>query len=66
MGEMYDAVLKIGDIIARRNLPVFKTKGLIAIKAGLSLGLITPLTPDDPVKLKKLRDAARDVLQELV
>jgi hypothetical protein len=63
---MYDTVLKIGDIIARRNLPVFKTKGLIAIKAGLSLGLVTPLTPDDPVKLKKLRDAARDVLQELV
>ena len=49
MGELYDTVARIGDIIARRNLPVFKTKGLIAIKAGLSLGLVTALTPDDPV-----------------
>ena len=66
MGELYDTVARIGDIIARRNLPVFKTKGLIAIKAGLSLGLVTALTPDDPVKLRKLRDAAREVLQESV
>ncbi len=66
MGEMYETVARIGEVIARRNLPVFKTKGLIAIKAGLSLGLVTPLTPDDPVKLKKLREAAREVLQESV
>ncbi len=64
MGRMYDTVQRIEAIIARKGLPVFRTRGLIAIRVGFSLGLVTEETPDDGAKIAALREAAREVLGE--
>lgn len=64
MGKLYDAVRHIDAVIAKKNLPLFKTKGLIAIHAGFSLALIEEETPDDGAKLEALRRVARQVLGE--
>jgi hypothetical protein len=66
MSKTYDTVRHIEAVIARRGLPVFKTKGLIAIQVGFSLSLVDERTPDDPVKLAALKAAARQVLGEPV
>ncbi|HET6413088.1 MAG TPA: hypothetical protein VFG53_13610 [Anaeromyxobacter sp.] len=64
MSKLFETVQRIEAVIAQRDLPIFVTKGKIAIKTGFPLGLITARTPDDPVVLQKLRAAARDVLGE--
>ncbi len=64
MGTLHEAVRSIDAIIARRALPVFKTRGLIALRAGFALSLIDARTPDDAQKLERLRAAAREVLGE--
>ncbi len=64
MGKMYETVRLIDAVIARKGLPGFKVKGLIAIRAGFSLALIRETTPDDPAKLSALRAAAEDVIGE--
>ena len=63
---MYDAARAIDAAIARKGLPAFKTKGLIAIKAGFSLALIDESTPEDAEKIAALRAAAREVLGEVI
>jgi hypothetical protein len=64
VGQLYETIQRIEQVIARRNLQPFKTKGLIALKAGFSLALIEASTPDDPAKLAALRSAASAVLGE--
>ncbi len=66
MGRIYDTVRNIDAVIARKGLPVFKTKGLIAIKAGFSLALIDENTPENAPQIAALRAAAREVLGEIV
>lgn len=66
MGQLHDTIQRIEQVIARKNLQPFKVKGLIALRAGFSLALIEPATPDDPAKLASLRKAAREVLEEPV
>ena len=66
MGAMYDTVLRIEAEIAKRSLPLFRTRGLIAVEVGFSLSLVEESTPDDEVKLAALRRAAHQVLGEPV
>ena len=66
MPKLYEAVQRVEQIIAKKNLPLFRTKGLIALEAGFALGSIDATTPDDPAKLEALRRAARQVLGEPV
>lgn len=64
MGQLYQAVRSIEQIIARKTLDDFKTKGLISMKAGFFLSIITADTPDDPERITRLRSAAEEVLGE--
>ncbi|HET9555050.1 MAG TPA: hypothetical protein VFP50_18940 [Anaeromyxobacteraceae bacterium] len=66
MSQLYETIQRIEYVIGRRNLPGFKTKGLIALRAGFSLALVDASTPDDPAKLAILKRAAQDVLGENV
>ncbi len=66
MGILYEAVTRIDRVIERRKLPLYLTRGKIAIRAGFAIGMITPETPDDAQKLASLRAAAREVLGEPV
>ncbi len=65
-GTLHEAVQRIERAIARKNLPGFKTKGEISLKAGFALALIDAGTPDDPEKLARLRAAAQEVLHEAI
>ena len=64
MGQLYEMVQRIDQLIQRKGLPFAKTKGLVVIRAGFSLILIEPSTPDDPAKAERLRVAVKDVLGE--
>ena len=62
MAQLHDMVLRIDQIIRERDLPLFVTKGKIAMRAGFVLGIIDRNTPDDPDMLAKLSSAAAAVL----
>ncbi len=64
MGQLYEMVQQVDQLIHRKGLPFAKTKGLVVIKAGFSLVLIEPTTPDDPSKAERLRAAVKDILGE--
>lgn len=66
MGNLYDLKQKIESVIEVKKMDVVKTRGQIGLKAGLMLAFINPNTPDDNMKLEKLRTAAREVLGEIV
>jgi hypothetical protein len=63
MGQLYDAKLKLEKLIAERKLVESEVKGAISLKAGVILTLVGPSTPDDPVKLQKLRAAVLALLK---
>lgn len=64
MGALYQTVRRIEGVIERKRLPLYKTRGLIGLRAGFLLGMVTPETPDDPMRIAALKAAARDVLGE--
>jgi hypothetical protein len=64
MGRMYDAVEAIDEIIARKGLDVFHTKGDISMRTGFLLSFVDPSDPDDEDKLRELQDAVMAVLGE--
>lgn len=64
VGQLYQAVSAVEQVIARKGLDDFKTKGLISMKAGFFLSIVTSTTPDDSSKLTSLRAAAEEVLGE--
>jgi hypothetical protein len=63
MGKLYDAKVKLEQVIREKRLDEAEVKGSLSLKSGVLLALVRPETPDDPVKLEKLRAAARQVLQ---
>ena len=62
MGQLNDAVQHIEKVIAEKGLDPNQTRGLIGMKAGFFLFIITPDTPDDAAQLASLRKAAEEVL----
>ncbi|GAB4275911.1 MAG: hypothetical protein Kow0056_05960 [Coriobacteriia bacterium] len=62
MGRMFQALKQIDAVIAEQGLDRFRTRGLISLKLGFMVGLISEDTPDDPEKLQALLDAAEEVL----
>jgi hypothetical protein len=62
MGKLYDAKVRLEELIRERKLDEAAVKGSLSLKSGVLLALVRPETPDDPAKLEKLRAAARQVL----
>lgn len=62
MSQLYDARLAIEKKIQTDGLNAADVKGKIGLKSGKLLALITATSPDDPVVLAKLRQAAKEVL----
>ena len=63
MGHLYDARLKVEKVIRDRALDESEVKGKLSLRSGVLLALVRQETPDDPVKLEKLRAAVRQMLQ---
>jgi hypothetical protein len=59
---MYQALKQIDAVVAEKDMDLFRTRGLISLRLGFMVGLISEDTPDDPEKLQALLDAAEDVL----
>ena len=66
MGQLSDAVQHIEKIITEKGLDPNQTRGLIGMKSGFFLVIITPDTPDDTAQLASLRKAAEEVLGQPV
>jgi len=62
MGRLYDYCQEIQSHIERNGLDVFRTRGALALQCGFLITLVGPNDPDDPEKMRALREAARDVL----
>jgi hypothetical protein len=63
MGQLHDAIKRIEQAIRAKGLPEYKTKGELSLRAGFLLSWVGPQTPDDPEKLAKLKQAAKDLLE---
>lgn len=63
MGQTYEAKLKLERFIQERRLNEAEVKGKLSLRAGMLLAFVKPDSPDDPVKLERLRTAAREILQ---
>jgi len=63
MGILYDLKTKIDKAIETKKLDAAAVRGKIALQAGFLVSLIAANTPDDPVKIDKLRKAAESVMQ---
>ena len=62
MGQLYEYCGRVVDHIDQSGLDVFKTRGQLALKTGFLITLVEPDDPDDPEKVKALREAAQEVL----
>ena len=62
MSALYDIRILIENKINADHLDAAEVKGKISLRAGKLLAFITPNTPDDPVAVAKLKQAAKDVL----
>jgi len=65
-GLLWQTVERIQVLIERSGQDPFRLRGQIALKAGFTLDLVEPDTPDDPTRLQKLRAAALAVLGQPV
>jgi hypothetical protein len=65
MSLLYDAISKVDGLIreaGKTNKEFFQAKGQISMKAGFVLSTIGETSPDDPAKLKALKEAVKAVL----
>ncbi len=62
MGKLYDYCQKIDQHIQANGLDVFRTRGALAMKTGFIVTLVGPDDPDDPEKIRALKEAAKEVL----
>jgi len=62
MGTLYDDCVRIQEHIERNGLDVFRTRGALAIECGFLITLVQPEDPDDPERIRALRQAANSVL----
>lgn len=62
MGQLNDLKVQIEDKISASGLDPVALKGKIGLRAGKLLAFITPSTPDDPVAINKLKEAAKEFL----
>jgi hypothetical protein len=62
MGQLYDARVKVEKLLTEQNGDVTELRGKIGMRIGFLLALVTPKSPDDPVRLERLRQAVAEVL----
>jgi predicted regulator of Ras-like GTPase activity (Roadblock/LC7/MglB family) len=60
--ELYELIQRVNALIDASPGDRFKLRGKIALKAGFALDLVDADTPDDPVKLERLKAATSAVL----
>lgn len=61
IGQLLELSEKINVIIAAKNMDKGVTRGKIGLKSGVLMSF-NERTPDDPVKLLKIKMAAKEIL----
>lgn len=61
MGQLFELSKKIDEIISQNGMDRLITRGKIGLKSGVLMAF-NEKTPDDVVKVQKIKDAAREVL----
>lgn len=61
MGKLYDYCQQVQKHIETNGLDTFKARGEIALRCGFLITLVRPDDADDPVKIRALKDAAKEV-----
>lgn len=61
MGQLFELSKKIDEIISKNGMDRLITRGKIGLKSGVLMAF-NEKTPDDVVKIQKIKDAAREVL----
>lgn len=64
MSKLYDARLRVEKLLTEQKGDVTELRGKIGMKIGFLLSLVTPNSPDDAVRLERLRKAVDEVLHE--
>lgn len=62
MSVLYDYRMLIEKKIQADGLDEIKVKGEIGLRTGRLVSLISVRTPDDPVAIGKMKQAAKDIL----
>jgi hypothetical protein len=62
VSQLYDLKLRIDAKIKADGLDEIAVKGKIGLRSGKVLAFITEKTPDDPVVVGKLKEAAKEIL----
>jgi hypothetical protein len=62
MGQLYEMKQQIEARIETDGLNASDVKGKLGLRSGKLLAFISDSTPDDPVVIQKLRQAAKEVL----
>ncbi|HEY6338857.1 MAG TPA: hypothetical protein VIW68_10210, partial [Candidatus Sulfotelmatobacter sp.] len=60
--RLNDLKVRIEEKIKADGLDAVAVKGKIGLRSGKLLGFVTPSTPDDPVAIAKLKQAAKEIL----
>jgi hypothetical protein len=62
MGVLYTLKVSIEEKIQSGGLDATEVRGTIGLRTGRLLSLISPNTPDDPIVIAKMKQAAKEVL----
>ncbi len=62
MSQLNDLKLRIEQKIKADGLDPVAVSGKIGLRSGKLLAFINPSTPDDPVAIAKLKQAAKEIL----
>jgi hypothetical protein len=62
MGVLNDIKVRIDRVIEEKKLDGAVIRGKLALKTGFLLAIVNASTPDDPVKVAKLKSAAAEIL----
>lgn len=61
MGQLFELSKQIDEIISQKGLDRMITRGKIGLKSGV-LMVFNEKTPDDNEKLRKIKEAAKEIL----
>lgn len=65
MGQIFELSKKIDEIILKKGLDRMVTRGKIGLKSGVLMAF-NEKTPDDPEKMRKIKEAVKEVLGETI
>ncbi len=66
MSQLYEARMKIEKLLSQKGGDASDLRGKIGMRTGFLLSLVTPNTPDDAVRLDRLRKAVAEVLKATI